>query len=196
MVTLVDTPGLNSPYESHTQATQAFIERADAVSVSAEVAKPSPRSRSPECLPRHLGGGQDLPTHPSLGVVTASANSRMSQSREGKTMPDPVAYHLAGAINRWIQRTPGQYSIDSTLSGMWNARWPNVNYVPEGIRTLHGHLAEDPAFGQCSSFQTITPGELAPGGDIQKVRDLYVRLQGCVQPALSEEFAQSQDVEE
>jgi len=31
MVTLVDTPGLNSTIESHTQATQAFIERADAV---------------------------------------------------------------------------------------------------------------------------------------------------------------------
>jgi len=30
-VTLVDTPGLNSPYESHTRATKAFIERADAV---------------------------------------------------------------------------------------------------------------------------------------------------------------------
>ena len=117
----------------------------------------------------------------------------MVEKREGMTMPDPVANHLAGAINRWIQRTPGQYSIDSPLSGMWNARWPNIPYVPEGVRRLHGHLAEDPAFGQCSSFQTITPGELAPGGDIQKVRDLYVRLQGCIPPELSEEFAKDDE---
>ena len=106
-------------------------------------------------------------------------------------MISQTGYHLASAIFRWIGAKPNQYALESKLRDMWDNHFPSVGYEPEGIRRLHSHLGEDPFFGSCHSFQSITPGELVKGGDLQTVGQLFGRLQGCEQSFLLEDFAKS-----
>jgi hypothetical protein len=91
----------------------------------------------------------------------------------------PVEYHLKLAIQRWCGATPDQYVPDSLFRDIWAGKIPQIPYEPEGIRRLFVSLSEDPFFANCPAAQNLRPGEFLKGGDLQTVRQLYVRLLDC-----------------
>lgn len=91
----------------------------------------------------------------------------------------PVEYHLKQVIWYWCGATPDQYVPDSQFRDIWAGKIPQIPYEPEGIRRLFVALFQDPFFANCTAAQNLRPGEFLKGGDLQTVRQLYVRLLNC-----------------
>jgi hypothetical protein len=91
----------------------------------------------------------------------------------------PVEYHLKLAIYHWCGATADQYVPDSKLGDIWQGRQPAIAYAPEGVRRLYLALLEDPGFKLCDAVHHMIPGEFYPGGDLQTVKQLYIRLLAC-----------------
>lgn len=92
---------------------------------------------------------------------------------------NPVEYHLKLIIYLWSGATAQQYSIDSQLRDIWNAHVPGLLYESVGISQFMHKMYQDPVFGPCPAAHDMTPGEFLTGGDLQTVKAVYVRLQGC-----------------
>lgn len=88
-------------------------------------------------------------------------------------------YHLKLAIYRWCGASPDKYVPDSMLRDIWAAIIPQIPYEPEGIRRLGAQIYADPIFQACTAAHNLVPQEFFKGGDIQNVRQLYVRLLPC-----------------
>ena len=88
-------------------------------------------------------------------------------------------YHLKLAIYRWCGAVPEKYVPDSYLRDVWSAYIPHIPYEPEGIRRLGQQIYADPMFQGCTAAHNLIPQEFFKGGDIQSVRQLYVRLLPC-----------------
>ena len=91
----------------------------------------------------------------------------------------PTEYHLKQVIWHWCGATPDQYVPDSQLRDIWTGRIPQIPYEPEGIRRLFVALYQDPFFANCTAAHNLRPGEFLKGGDLQTVKQLYVRLLNC-----------------
>jgi hypothetical protein len=94
---------------------------------------------------------------------------------------DPVAHELQLVIYRWCGASPTQYSINSQLRDIWASHVPAVAYEPMGQRFFQT-LYSDPLFSGCTAAQSLTPGELLTGGDLQTVQSIYTRLLPCEPP--------------
>jgi hypothetical protein len=91
----------------------------------------------------------------------------------------PTEYHLKLAIYHWCGALPTQYVPDSLFRDIWTGKIPQISYEPEGIRRLFVALFEDPFFANCTAAHNLVPGEFVKGGDLQTVRQLFVRLVNC-----------------
>jgi hypothetical protein len=91
----------------------------------------------------------------------------------------PVEYHLKQVIWHWCEATPDQYVPDSQFRDIWAGKIPQIPYEPEGIRRFFVALFQDPFFANCTAAQNLRPGEFLKGGDLQTVKQLYVRLLNC-----------------
>jgi hypothetical protein len=90
-----------------------------------------------------------------------------------------VEYHLKLVLLYWCGAKPDQYTPDSYLRDIWEGRVPQVPYEPEGIKQVFQRLYADPVFLSCPAAHNLQPGEFLKGGDLQTVRQLYMRLLPC-----------------
>jgi hypothetical protein len=92
---------------------------------------------------------------------------------------NPIQYHLLLTIHLWCGANPNQYTIDSQLRAIWAAHIPGLPYEPNGIQRFMYQMYQDALFGPCAAAHAMTPGEFVTGGDLQTVRDVYIRLLAC-----------------
>jgi hypothetical protein len=90
-----------------------------------------------------------------------------------------IEYHLKLAIYHWCGADPSKYVPDSFLRDVWSALIPQIPYEPEGIRRLGMSIYGDPIFQGCTAAHNLVPQEFFKGGDIQTVKQLYIRLLPC-----------------
>jgi hypothetical protein len=91
----------------------------------------------------------------------------------------PTEYHLKLAIWHWCAASPDQYVPDSLFRDIWGGKISQIPYEPEGIRRLFVALMQDPYFANCTAAHNLRPGEFLKGGDLQTVKQLFIRLLNC-----------------
>jgi len=93
-----------------------------------------------------------------------------------------VEYHLKLAFWYWCAANPSQYTPDSNLGAIWQAHQAAIPYQPDGVKRLYLTLMNDPVFQNCTAVHNLIPGEFYVGGDLQTVKQLFVRLLICEPP--------------